>query len=171
MSRLKPRADDGATFEIASRLRAQKGHRLDVSDRHLVLPTRARQEGGDDRRPSALIADDQEIFRRAARQLLVQAGFAVVAEAHDGQDAVRLAASVSPSLVMLDIWMPGLDGIGAARLIRARRPDAVIILVTARHLDDLPIRAIEADVDTIVSKADLTPQLIRDLWERSRGLT
>ena len=119
-------------------------------------------------RHSALIADDQPPFLRAARRLLIEAGFAVVAEAHDGRDAVRLAASFSPALVVLDIWMPELDGIAAARQIRALQPDAVIVLITARSLDDLPSRATDAQVQAIVSKADLTPQLVRDIWEQSR---
>lgn len=118
---------------------------------------------------SAIIADDQEPFRRAAHLLLVEAGFAVIGEAVDGADAVRLAAALSPSLVMLDIVMPVMDGIAAAGAIRACRPDSVIVLITARHLDDLSSRATDAAVEAIVSKADLTPQLVRQIWEAARG--
>ena len=119
-------------------------------------------------RPTALIADDQEAFRRAARQLLTEAGFDVVAVAVDGDDALGLASIHAPAFVMLDIWMPGLDGIAAARIIRERQPEAVVVLITARELDDLPSRATDADAQAIISKADLTPQMVHSIWEASR---
>ena len=119
-------------------------------------------------RPTALIADDQESFRRAAGQLLTDAGFDVVAVAVDGEDALGLASIHAPAFVMLDIWMPGLDGIAAARIVRERLPEAVVVLITARELDDLPLRATDADAQAIISKADLTPQLVRSIWEARR---
>ena len=117
---------------------------------------------------SALIADDQDAFRRAAHLLLVEAGFDVVGEAATGEDAVRIAAELSPSLVMLDILMPGLDGIAAARQIRMRDSGAVIVLITARDVEDLPSRATDVEVHAIISKSDLTPRLVRELWDDAK---
>jgi response regulator NasT len=77
-----------------------------------------------------LIAEDETIIRLDLRELLERAGFEVVAEARDGEEAVELARSAAPDLALLDVKMPRLDGIEAARRILDERA-IPIVMVTA----------------------------------------
>ena len=77
-----------------------------------------------------LIAEDETIIRLDLRELLEGAGFDVVAEARDGEEAVELARTQAPELALLDVKMPKLDGIDAARRILEERP-IPIVMVTA----------------------------------------
>ena len=92
-----------------------------------------------------LIAEDETIIRLDLRSLLESAGFDVCAEARDGVEAVELARSASPDLAVLDVKMPRLDGIEAARRILAERPIPIVML-TAYGQDELVARAVEAGV-------------------------
>jgi two-component system, response regulator PdtaR len=75
-----------------------------------------------------LIAEDETIIRLDVRGMLERAGFDVVAEARDGTEAVELAATLDPDLVVMDVKMPVLDGIEAARQILERRSIPIGIL-------------------------------------------
>jgi response regulator NasT len=90
-----------------------------------------------------LIAEDETIIRLDLRELLEKAGFEVCAEARDGEEAVALARSEAPDLVLLDVKMPRLDGIDAARRILDERP-VPIVMVTAYGERELVSRAVEA---------------------------
>ena len=90
-----------------------------------------------------LIAEDETIIRLDVRTLLERAGHEVVAEARDGEEAVALAAEHEPDLVIMDVRMPHLDGIEAARAITDRRP-VPIVMLTAYAEQDLVTRASEA---------------------------
>jgi response regulator NasT len=92
-----------------------------------------------------LIAEDETIIRLDLRELLERAGHEVVAEARDGEEAVELARTHEPDLAVLDVRMPRLDGIEAARSILADRP-IPIVMVTAYGQDELVTRAVEAGV-------------------------
>ena len=92
-----------------------------------------------------LVAEDETIIRLDLREILERAGFEVCAEARDGQEAVELALSAEPDLAILDVKMPRLDGIEAARRILAERPIPIVIL-TAYGQDELVSRAVEAGV-------------------------
>lgn len=92
-----------------------------------------------------LIAEDETIIRLDLRALLERAGFEVCAEARDGEEAVSLARDHTPDLVLLDVKMPRLDGIEAARRILDERP-VPIVMVTAYGEDELVTRAVEAGV-------------------------
>jgi AmiR/NasT family two-component response regulator len=92
-----------------------------------------------------LIAEDETIIRLDLRGLLEQAGFEVCAEAKDGLEAVELARSAEPDLAVLDVKMPRLDGIEAARRILEERPIPIVML-TAYGQDELVSRAVEAGV-------------------------
>jgi response regulator NasT len=92
-----------------------------------------------------LIAEDETIIRLDLRELLERAGYEVVGEARDGEEAVELALSEKPDLAILDVKMPKLDGIDAARRILAERPIPIVIL-TAYGQDELVARAVEAGV-------------------------
>jgi response regulator NasT len=92
-----------------------------------------------------LIAEDETIIRLDLRALLERAGFEVCAEARDGEEAVELARSERPDLAVLDVKMPKLDGIEAARRITDERP-IPIVMVTAYGEAELVSRAVEAGV-------------------------
>ena len=92
-----------------------------------------------------LIAEDETIIRLDLRALLERAGFEVCAEARDGEEAVELARETQPEVAVLDVKMPRLDGIEAARRILDERPIPIVML-TAYGQDELVSRAIEAGV-------------------------
>jgi response regulator NasT len=92
-----------------------------------------------------LLAEDETIIRLDLREILERAGFEVCAEARDGEEAVELAMSAKPDLAILDVKMPKLDGIDAARRILGERPIPIVIL-TAYGQEELVSRAVEAGV-------------------------
>jgi len=92
-----------------------------------------------------LIAEDETIIRLDLRDLLERAGFEVCAEARDGEEAVELARSHAPDVAIMDVKMPHLDGIEAARRILDEKPIPIVML-TAYGQDELVSRAVEAGV-------------------------
>jgi response regulator NasT len=109
-----------------------------------------------------LIAEDETIIRLDLRELLERAGFEVCAEARDGLEAVELARKEQPDLAILDVKMPRLDGIEAAKRILAERPIPIVIL-TAYGQQELIARAVDAGVYGYLVKpfreSDLLPAI------------
>src|SRR6184192_4708715 len=120
-----------------------------------------------------LVAEDETIIRLDLCELLRRAGFEVVAEARDGEEAVALARAHQPDLAIMDVKMPRLDGIEAARRILNERPIPIVML-TAYGQDELVSRAVEAGVFGYLVKpfreADLLPA-IRTARARYEELT
>ena len=113
-----------------------------------------------------MIVDDQQPFRAAARAVVERvAGFELVAEVGSGEDAVASCATSAPDLVLMDINMGALDGIEATRLITAAEPGIKVILVSTYALDDLPPNARTSGAIAYVNKDELSPKVIRRLWE------
>jgi AmiR/NasT family two-component response regulator len=92
-----------------------------------------------------LVAEDETIIRLDLCELLARSGFEVCAEAKDGEEAVALARSAEPDLAIMDVKMPKLDGIEAARQILDERPIPIVML-TAYGQRELVARAVEAGV-------------------------
>ncbi len=109
-----------------------------------------------------LIAEDETIIRLDLRDLLERAGFDVCAEAKDGEEAVALARASLPDLAIMDVKMPRLDGIEAARTILEERPIPIVML-TAYGQEELVSRAVEAGVFGYLVKpfreSDLLPAI------------
>jgi response regulator NasT len=109
-----------------------------------------------------LIAEDETIIRLDLRDLLERAGFDVCAEAKDGVEAVELARAALPDLAIMDVKMPRLDGIEAARTILEERPIPIVML-TAYGQQELVSRAVEAGVFGYLVKpfreSDLLPAI------------
>jgi AmiR/NasT family two-component response regulator len=109
-----------------------------------------------------LVAEDDALTALNLREQLESLGHQVVAEARDGQEAVQLADRMRPDAVVMDIKMPGMDGVDAAREIAARQP-CPIVLLTAYDEPDLVARAAEAGVFAYMMKPadarDLEPTL------------
>jgi len=126
----------------------------------------------DDMPTRVLIAEDETIIRLDLRQLLEEHGFTVCGEARDGAEAIALARELEPDIALLDIRMPGVDGIECARRILAERPIPIVI-VTAHSERGLVERALEAGAFSYVTKpfraADLVPA-IRAALVRHREL-
>jgi AmiR/NasT family two-component response regulator len=112
--------------------------------------------------PKVLIAEDEAIIRLDLKEMLEEEGFSVVGEASDGDAAVRLAREQAPDLVIMDVKMPGMDGLTAAERIVAEELSAVLIL-TAFSQRDLVHRAAEAGaIGYLVKpfqKSDLVPAI------------
>ncbi len=96
-------------------------------------------------RKRILIADDESIILMDLREMLANLGYLIVGEASDGQSAVNMARELRPDLVVMDIMMPAMDGIEAAKLLTAERI-APVLLLTAYSQVDLVERAKDAGV-------------------------
>jgi two-component system invasion response regulator UvrY len=118
---------------------------------------------------SVLIVDDQAPFRGAARTVVrVSAGFSVGGEAESGEEAVAVAAELHPDLVLMDINLPGINGVEATRRILAERPETVVILLSTYTADDLPSDARESGAAAYVHKEDFSPAVVSSLWAEHR---
>lgn len=117
-------------------------------------------------RVSVMIVDDQSPFREAARAVLCRVdGFELIAEVDSGEAAVAASAALAPDLVVMDINMGELDGIEATRLITGARPATKVILVSTYAVDDLPPAARTSGAVAYVNKDELSPRVVRRLWE------
>ncbi len=115
---------------------------------------------------TVLIVDDQLPFRLAARAVLRRTeGFELVGEAADGDEAVELVRELRPSLVLMDINMPRLNGIEATRQIIAAVPGTTVFLCSTYQRSDLPPEAESSGFAAYVNKEELGPDLIRRLWD------
>ncbi len=103
------------------------------------------------RSPRIIIADDESLIRLDLREMLTQLGYEVIAEAGDGNTALELARKLQPDLLVMDIKMPGVDGIAAAEILTRERI-APVVLVTAYSDQSLVDRAKEAGVVGYVVK-------------------
>jgi DNA-binding NarL/FixJ family response regulator len=102
-----------------------------------------------------LIADDHELFRRGlAAELKPVPGWVVVGEAANGREAVELAAALKPDLIVLDLTMPELNGLEAARRIIAVEPAARVLILTAHESDELVREVLRAGAKGYVLKSD-----------------
>jgi two-component system invasion response regulator UvrY len=118
-----------------------------------------------------LVVDDQAPFRRAAQAVLMMTdGFESIAEAESGEDAVETVQQQRPDLVLMDINMPGINGIEATRQIMAVCPDTFVILLSTYNVDDLPADARESGAIAYVHKEEFAPSLLEDIWDhRAHG--
>jgi DNA-binding NarL/FixJ family response regulator len=117
---------------------------------------------------SVLVVDDQLPFRMAAKTVVrVTPGFEVVGEAESGEDAVAQVDALHPSLVLMDINMPGINGIEASRQIHEAHPDVCVVLLSTYPADDLPADALTNGAAAYINKDEFGPQVLRSTWEGS----
>ena len=118
---------------------------------------------------NVLVVDDQAPFRAAERAVLSRLpGFALVGEAASGEEAIEMAGTLAPDLVLMDINMGEIDGIEATRRIVTDRPATKVILVSTYALDELPATARTSGAVGYVNKDELSPKAIRRIWESGR---
>lgn len=116
-----------------------------------------------------LLADDHQLVRQGLRAMLEHEGFRVVAEAADGQEAVRLAATSRPDVVVLDLAMPGLNGVDAARKMLAVDTRLKAILLTMHREDPYVLEALRAGISGYVLKSQAAIDLMQAIREVMRG--
>lgn len=135
-----------------------------------------------------VVADDDPLARRTVRDALQQAGIVVVADAANGREAVELALHYRPDLVLMDVVMPEIDGIAAARKIREQAPEVRVVILSMSEDDELGLLGIRAgaagyltkDLDVVrlpgmleraaAGEPAVTPQLTARLIEELRKL-
>src|ERR1700753_2130389 len=108
-----------------------------------------------------VVADDHDIIRRGLKQLLTaHAGWEVVAEAKTGREAVTVAEQMRPDIVVMDISMPDLNGLEAARRIKKSRPRTEILILTLHFSNQLVREIVEAGVRAYIMKSDADRDLV-----------
>jgi DNA-binding NarL/FixJ family response regulator len=112
---------------------------------------------------TVLIVDDHPGFRACARELLRSEGFEVAGEAGDAAAAAAATRELRPDIVLLDVQMPGVDGIQASREIAVLNGGTAIVLVSSRDLTDLAVAIADAPVRGFISKSELSGSAIRQL--------
>lgn len=127
-----------------------------------MLPAPSRFGGGEAMGPlRILIVDDHELVRRGLRSiLLARPEWQICGEAVDGRNAIEKARELKPDVVLLDITMPHVNGLDAARVIRRDVPGAKVIILSQYDGSDLRARAFEAGAQGYVSKSDASSQLL-----------
>ena len=116
-----------------------------------------------------LLADDHLVVREALRLLIEGHGFEVVAEASDGREAIQQAGRVKPDVAILDLAMPLVNGIEAAREIRSTLPKTAAVLLMGTATEAQVLSALDAGVQACVLKSYEAEELIRALREVARG--
>jgi DNA-binding NarL/FixJ family response regulator len=116
-----------------------------------------------------ILADDHQLVRQGLKTLLEREGFLVVGEASDGREAVRMSARVCPEIAILDIAMPSLNGVDAAREIRKLPSPPKIILLTRHDEDQYVTESLRAGVRGYVLKSQVATDLVQAIRQVSRG--
>jgi DNA-binding NarL/FixJ family response regulator len=102
-----------------------------------------------------LVVDDHSLVRRNIRGVLEEEGYEVCGEAATGREAVELAGVLKPDLVVLDLTMPELNGLDAARQILAKTPEARVLILTMHQAEALTREALASGADACVVKSDI----------------
>lgn len=116
-----------------------------------------------------LLADNHPIVREGLKSILQGKGFTVLGECSNGEEAVKLAETTGPDVALLEVSMPRLNGIDAARRIQQVSPRTAIALLTAGRQDDQVIEALHAGVKGYILKTEDKTALIHAIEEVSRG--
>jgi two-component system, NarL family, response regulator DegU len=118
-----------------------------------------------------LLVDDHKLLRQGLRRAVEDAGFEVVGEAGDGEEAVRLAVALQPDLVLMDVTMPVLDGIEATRRLRHSAPEARVVILTMHGEEETITQALRAGAVAYLLKDCSTDQVAETLHAVAAGET
>jgi DNA-binding NarL/FixJ family response regulator len=112
-----------------------------------------------------LVVDDQAPFRRAMAAVVAETdGFEVAGQAASGEEAVELAADLRPDLVLMDVNLPGIDGLEATRRIRAAEPSPVVLLLSTYDESDGTGFVAESGASGYVTKSAFGPDRLATAW-------
>lgn len=115
-----------------------------------------------------LICDDQEAFRAAAREVVMAAhGFEVVGQVETGEESIVAAGRLHPDLVLMDVHLPGIDGLEASRRIRAADPRVAVLLLSTYDQEEFSARIAESGAIAFISKATFGPDVLAEVWARA----
>jgi DNA-binding NarL/FixJ family response regulator len=106
-----------------------------------------------------LLADDHRMLREGLRRSMVDEGFDVIGEASDGLEAVKLSGELSPDVILMDVTMPEMDGVEAARRVHAAQPDVRVIMLTMHADADVVASAIRAGASGYLVKDCSTEEI------------
>ena len=114
-----------------------------------------------------VVVDDQLVFRQVAREVVAATpGFEMLGEAASGEHTLAVVEELRPDLVLLDVRMPGMDGIETGALLHERYPDIVIVLVSIEEAPYLPGGLASCGAAELLRKQDFGPAALRDVWAR-----
>ena len=116
-----------------------------------------------------LLVDDHPLTRSALAALLQQHGFEVVGEAADGEEAINAAGRLHPDLILLDLSMPGLDGITALPRLREAAPDCEVVVLTASGMEENLLAAIRAGAAGYLLKSEPPARIVEFLRGAAKG--
>ncbi|GAA4407437.1 hypothetical protein GCM10023168_23480 [Fodinibacter luteus] len=117
-----------------------------------------------------LLVDDQEAFMRALVAVVgATPNFDVVGRARTGEESLVLASEVNPDLVLMDVNLPGIDGLEATRRLRARSSPPVVVLLSTHDEDAGEQYLAESGAHEYVTKSAFGPQRLAECWSRSQG--
>ena len=117
-----------------------------------------------------LVADDHLIVREGLRLILEAAdGMEFVGEAADGAEAVRLASRLRPDVVLMDLRMPGMDGLTAIERLQATQPEVAVVILTTYNEDDLMVRGLRAGARGFLLKDTGRETLFNAIRAAARG--
>ena len=112
-----------------------------------------------------LIVDDQEPFRLAARMVVdATEGFEVVGESETGEASVEAAEQLKPDLVLMDVNLPGINGLDATRQILSRSDSVVILLLSTYEEEEYAPRAAECGAAAYIPKSSFSPERLAGAW-------
>lgn len=118
-----------------------------------------------------LLADDHSIVRAGLRRLVDESkDLAVVAEAADGREAIRLVNQASPDVAVVDISMPGMDGLEVIRQLRSLQPKLPVLILTMHEEPQFALRAMEAGAMGYITKQSAPEQLVKAIRRVHAGL-
>ncbi len=116
---------------------------------------------GATRRARLLIAEDHALVREGLRAMLAgEPDIEVIGEAENGKEAVELCRSLTPDLVLMDVRMPGMDGLEATKTIKGSQPKVIVLMVTTHQDPDYLLEAVRSGAAGYVLKEASKPQLL-----------
>ncbi len=114
-------------------------------------------------RPTVLIVDDHEAFRASARALLQAGGFDVIGEASDGTEAIAAVTALRPAIVLLDVQLPGLDGLAVAERLAEAADPPMVVLISGRDATAFGPRLAQTPARGFISKNELSGKALAAL--------